>query len=358
MIGVDFLEAVQYKCPNCGAELQFKPETQEFGCDFCDSSFTHEEIKVICAKEENSIPDEKDSEAKKEFKEHTNLYHCASCGADIIAEENQTATFCYYCHNPVILSGRLSGDYKPSKVIGFKLTRENAVNAFKKWCGKRWFIPKDFKSDQQLEKMTGLYVPFWIADCDMKADFHAVGKKVRTWTSGNYRYKETKEYDVIRRADIFTNGIPADGESKIDDLLMEAIEPFNYADAKDFSMSYLSGFFADKYDVDKAAVFPRVRSRAENAAKKVINDSVTGYSLVSQRNESYKILNTSWQYMMLPVWFMTYKYNGEMYSFAVNGQTGKLAGTPPLDKKKLALFSLGIGVLAAVIVGIIIGGIL
>lgn len=352
------MEAVQYKCPNCGGELQFKPDKQAFGCDYCLSTFTEEEIKQVCAKTENSIPTDDEKQAQTDFSEHTSIYRCASCGAEIIAEENQTATFCYYCHEPVILSGRLSGDYKPGKVIGFKLTRDNAVSAFKKWCGSKWFIPKSFKSDQQLEKMTGLYVPFWVADCDIKADYSAVGRKIRTWTSGNYRYKETKEYDIIRRAEIFADGIPADGESKIDDDLMEAIEPFNYDDVKDFSMSYLSGFFADKYDVDKAAVFPRVKQRAEAASKKVISDSISGYTSVTPRNENYKIMNTKWQYMMLPVWFMTYKYNGELYSFAMNGQTGKLAGTPPLDKKKLSLVSLGIGVLTAVVVALITGGLL
>lgn len=352
------MDAVQYKCPNCGAELQFKPDTQDFGCEFCLSSFTEEEIKTACEKAENSIPSAEEQKNQEEFSEHTNIYHCGSCGAEIICDDNRTADFCYYCHAPVILSGRLSGDFMPSKVIGFRLNRDEAVDKFKKWCGKRFFLPKDFKSEQQLEKMTGLYVPFWVADCDMKADFHAVGKKVRTWTSGNYRYTETKEYDVIRKADIFTNGIPADGESKIDDDLMESIEPFDYKQAKDFSMSYLSGFFADKYDVDKAGVFPRIKLRAAQAAKNVINASVSGYTSVILHSENYRIVNTNWQYMLLPVWFMTYKYNGKIYSFAVNGQTGKLAGTPPLDKLKLRLFSLGIGVLSAVIIGIIMGGVL
>lgn len=349
------MEAVQYKCPNCGGELQFKPDKQNFGCDYCMSSFTEDEIKQVCAKAENSIPTDAEIQAQNDFTAHTNCYHCGSCGAEIIAEDNQTATFCYYCHEPVILSGRLSGDYMPSKVIGFKLTRDNAVAAFKKWCGNRWFLPKDFNTDQQLEKMTGLYVPFWIADCDIKADFQAVGKQVRSWSSGDYRYTETKEYDVLRKANVFTDGIPADGDSKIEDQLMEAIEPFDYGEVKNFSMSYLSGFFANKYDVDKAAVFPRVKTRAENAAKKVIKDSIGSYSSVSTRYESYRIMNTEWEYMMMPVWFMTYKYNGEMYSFAVNGQTGKLAGTPPLNKLKLRLFSAGFG-LATALIAFIIGG--
>ncbi|MBE6857131.1 MAG: hypothetical protein E7500_06865 [Ruminococcus sp.] len=351
------MEAVQYKCPNCSGELTFKPDKQAFGCDFCLSTFTEEEIKQACADAENSIPSPEALQTQQEFSEHTNVYHCGSCGAEVICEENETATFCYYCHEPVIMSGKMSGDYTPDKVIGFKLTRENAIEKFKAWCGKRIFLPKDFNTDTQLEKMTGLYVPFWIADCDMKADFMGSAEKIRRWTSGSYRYTETKYYEIVRSAKVFTDGIPADGETKIDDLLMESIEPYNYNDAKDFSMSYLSGFFADKYDVDKAAVFPRIRSRAAEAAKNVIRNSIVGYDRVSARSENYRILNTKWQYMLLPVWFMTYRYNGEVYSFAINGQTGKLAGTPPLDKKKLALFSVGFGLISALI-AFLIGGVL
>ena len=351
------MEAVQYKCPNCGAYLQFRPETQDFGCEYCMSAFSEAEIKEICAQQENSIPDENEVHETQEFEAHTNLYQCSSCGAEIIADDQQTATFCYYCHNPVILAGRLSGEYKPSKLIGFTITRENALEKFKAWCGKRWFLPRDFTSDSQLEKMTGLYVPFWVADCDIHADYHAVGKKIRSWSSGSYRYTETKEYDITRTAEIFTDGIPADGESKIDDLLMESIEPFDYTALKPFSMSYLSGFYADKYDVDKQMVFPRIRNRASDAAKNIIKNSVSGYNSVRVTSENYHIRNTKWEYMMLPVWFMTYKYKGEIYSFAINGQTGKLAGTPPLDTGKLKLFSAAVG-LAGALAAFLIGGVL
>ena len=345
------MDAVIYKCPNCGGELTFKPETQDFGCDFCLSRFTEEEIKKTCAKAENSIPDKE----QQDFSEHTNLYHCASCGAEIMCDDNQTATFCYYCHEPVILSGKMSGDYKPGKVIGFKRTREDAERQFKDWCGMRHFLPKDFVSAKQLEKMTGLYVPFWVADCSIKADYAANAKIIRSWTSGSYRYTETKEFAVTRKADIYTRGIPADGESKIDDLLMESIEPFDYTQAKDFSMSYLSGFFADKYDVDKAGVFPRIKERANRASMQVINNSIVGYTSVIPIKQDYKILNTDWEYMLLPVWFMTYRYRGNVYSFAVNGQTGKLAGTPPLNKLKLKLVSLGAGIAASAIATLIMG---
>ena len=244
-----------------------------------------------------------------------------------MCDDQQTALFCYYCHNPVILAGKMTGDFKPNKVIGFKLTRDQAVDKFKDWCGKKMFIPKDFKSEQQIEKITGLYVPFWVADCGIRADFSAVGKNIRTWSSGNYVYTETKEYRVVRDADM-----------------------------KDFSMSYLSGFFADKYDVDKAGVFPRIKSRASQAGKNVIRDSISSYSKLSVTSEDYKVQNTNWKYAMLPIWFMSYKYHDDVYEFAVNGQTGKLAGTPPLDKRKLKLFSAALG--AGVMLLVYLGGML
>lgn len=334
------MDAAQYKCPNCNAELTFDPVNQTLSCAYCLSKFTIDEIKAIYAEPEVITPEE-EKEAD-EFAEHTSLYHCASCGADIMADDRQTATFCYYCHNPVILSGKLKGDYKPSKIIPFKLDRATAISKFKQWCWTKRFVPRDFKTQEQIEKMTGLYVPFWVADCSIKADLSGIGYKVRSWRSGNYEYTETKEYNVNRSAMVQTAGIPADGESKIEDELMEAIEPYNYKELKDFSMSYFSGFYADKYDVDKKAVFPRIRQRANEVSKKVIHDSTRGYTHIKITNEQYNIQKTDWSYIMLPVWFMTYKYKDKVYEFAINGQTGKIAGSPPLDKGRLKLLCGGI----------------
>lgn len=346
------INASQYKCPNCGAEIVFDPETQMLACRYCRSSFTKEQFEEVNGEIQELAAE--NAAAEEEFSKHTNLYSCTNCGAQIMADEQTTATFCCYCHHPVILAGRLQGEYRPSKVIGFKIQRDQAIEMFTKWCGKKRFIPRDFKSVQQLEKMTGLYVPFWVTDCDIRVDYHAIGKKTRSWSSGNYRYTETKEYSVSRNSRIRANGIPADGESKIDDLLMESIEPFDYSALKDFDMSYFSGFFADKYDVDRAQVFPRIKARATQASQRIIRESVGGYSSVSVQCERYNIDKTRWEYIMLPVWFMTYKYNDKVYEFALNGQTGKLAGTPPLDKKRLAGFSAMIGLIVTFVIFMIL----
>jgi len=338
------LEAIQYKCPNCGGGLEYKADRQKFGCDFCLSEFTEQEVKEIFRDNESVDLTQNVREnisADNEFA-GGNLYSCSSCGAEIMSDANTAATFCVYCHNPVILTGRLSGDYRPNKIVPFVIEKNKAIEIFKSGMLKRLFIPSGFKSEQTLEKMTGLYVPFWLADCNVKTNMQAIGKHIRTWKQGDYKYTETREYAVSRHAGITFNGVPADGASKIDDSLMDALEPFDYSKLQNFSMSYLTGFLADKYDVDKGQVFPRIRQKLDTASRDILMSSITGYSSVSVSNFTNNIMKTDWNYALLPVWFMTYSYNGKMYEFAVNGQSGKLVGIPPLSKKKLFAFCLGL----------------
>lgn len=341
------LESIQYKCPNCNADLRFNPKKQGFSCEYCDSFFTPEECKQ--ANEQMQQEQQEQASVTDEFAEQNQLFICQSCGAELITDSDTTATECLYCHNPVILKGRLSGEYMPSKVIPFKITREEATQIFQDWCKKRKFLPKDFTSKSQLVHLHGVYVPFWVADCHVHGIMHADCRKIKHWTSGNYQYTETSEFDVFREADLDFNGIPADGQSKVDDNLMEAIEPFDYRDTVNFEMAYLSGFLSDKYDVNKVQVFPRVRNRAVNGSDMLLRSSMIGYDSVRVLQSDMNILSTKWQYMLLPVWFMTFHYQGKQYDFAINGQTGKQAGTPPLHTKKLLLVCILITILCGCI---------
>lgn len=328
-------EALQLKCPNCGATVEFKADRQKFVCDFCDSAFTESEINASNKHDEEEIY----PQSKNDFSEHTNLYICNSCGAEIVADENTAASFCHYCHNAVTLKGRVSGTLQPELIIPFKYTREQAEKAFHDWCGKKWFIPSDFRSKGQLEKMVGLYVPFWLADCKIDTSVICDAKNVSSYRSGDYRITHTRVYSVERAATMEYMGVPADGSKKLDDSLMDAVEPFNYQEFVPFSMNYFSGFYADKYDVDKSEVFPRIRKRMEEGAKRALMDDIKGYSTVTPQSSNMKVEKANWHYAMLPVWFMTYIHKGKKYFFAINGQTGKLAGIPPLSWAKTFIFA-------------------
>lgn len=354
------MNTVNYSCPNCGGKLVFDAERQSFTCEWCMSDFTQENINEIFGSGDNA-PSVSDGTASEElcrdFENGTGLYVCTSCGAEIIADDNTAATFCYYCHSPVALKGRLSGKYCPQKVIPFKISKEKAIDGFKEWCGKKLFLPSDFKSQATLEKITGMYAPYWLADCHVSASVIAEAKKVHTVTAGGYMVTTTEHFDVSRAAEMDYMGVPADGSKKLDDALMNSIEPYNYADLTDFSMSYLQGFCADKYDAEKADVLPMIKQRISNGAISALKDDIRGYDAVITKHESVRILKTDWHYMMLPVWFLSYDYRGEKYFYAMNGQTGKCSGHMPISKAKLAIASV-IGAVVGIGLGLLIGGVL
>lgn len=344
------MEALQLKCPNCGAAVEFKPDAQRFICDFCGSNFIEKEINAANETERKAAV-----EQDNYFSGHTNLYLCQSCGAEIVSDENTAATFCHYCHGGVVLKGRVSGALQPELIIPFKYTRDLAEKAFENWCTKKWFLPGDFKSKKQLEKMVGLYVPFWLSDCTVDSSVVCDAKNVSSYVSGNYRITHTRVYSVERAAVMEYKGVPADGSKKLDDALMDAIEPFDYNEFVPFNMNYFSGFYADKYDVDKETAFPRIKERMRQGAEQVLMNDISGYTSVSKQSANMAVKNAVWHYAMLPVWFMTYIHRGKKYFFALNGQTGKVAGIPPVSSKKLALLGAVLFLIFAVLGGLIGG---
>lgn len=352
---MDTQQALQLKCPNCGAAVEFKPDAGRFICDFCGSDFTEEQINAANERERKALFSEN---AENDFSRHTNLYLCQSCGAEIVADENTAATFCHYCHSPVSLKGRVSGALQPELILPFKYTRSLAEKAFRDWCGKKWFLPSDFTSAGQLEKMVGLYVPFWLADCFVNATVKCDAKNVSSHVSGNYRITHTRVYSVERGAVMEYRGVPADGSKKLEDQLMDAIEPFDYSRFVPFNMNYFSGFYADKYDVDKETAFPRIKERMRQGAEQALMNDISGYTSVSKLSSNMQVQKATWHYAMLPVWFMTYIHGGKKYFFALNGQTGKIAGIPPVSGGKLALLGIGLFLLFTIFGGLMGGALL
>lgn len=353
------MSVVTYKCPNCGGPLTFNAEGQNWKCDFCLSTFNNEDIQG----QNNEDPKKEDEEKKQqetsqnaEFEANAKTYSCPSCGAEIVTDATTAATFCYYCHNPTIIPGQLSGKYRPAKVIPYKFDRNAATEIFKNWCKKKPLLSKSFTTSSQLELLSGIYIPFWLFDCDTRGKIVAECKNIRTWTSGDKRYTETKFYSVMRAGVASFNGVPADGSKKMDDKLMEILEPYDYNEMQDFSMTYLSGYFAEKYDVDLDGVMGRLSERINSYSTSLLNGTINGYDSVYVKECSNDIFKTGSQLVLLPTWMFTYKYKDKTYIFAMNGQTGKIAGNLPLSGGRMAAW---FGAISAIIFTIImLGGIL
>ncbi|MGF7109539.1 hypothetical protein [Treponema pedis] len=344
--------SLNYKCPGCGAPIKFNPKIGGFKCEYCFNKYSEEELTSYLersAAKKDSAQEPLSSGSGNGIKQ----YVCGNCGAEVAAGETSSASFCYYCHSPVILNDRLSGEFKPDKVIPFKIDKKEAVSKFKEWVRGKRYVPSDFTSQSTQDKITGIYLPYWQADIEADINYHAVGVSVSSWTSGDKEYTKTDKYDINRSGKIDINNIKELAFTKIDKNLINGISIYDEDEQIDFSAGYLAGFFAEQYDIKKEEAEPVFTEKAKTTAINAIRDSADYSSIEDEKDESvYSIKDC--RYVLLPSWILTYLYKGKTYVFAVNGQTGKSFGELPLDKTRLALFSALVSAAAAGL--LILGG--
>lgn len=330
-------ETIVYKCPNCSAALKYDAGTEKMLCEYCGSSFDTDTLKQYdeaLKKEKEAKEPEWEGYKSKEWEGNEKLYVCKTCGAELLSDDNTAATICPYCGNAAVLTDRVSGAFRPDMMIPFKVEKKAAAEAYKQFCKGKILLPKDFLKNSRVDEVKGVYVPFWLFDADVDASMTYNATRTHTYRRGEYMITETSHYLIIREGSMGYDLVPVDGSVKIDDAYMEAIEPFNYAEAVDFGSAYLSGFMADKYDVDSSAAMPRANERIRNSTRSVFDGTVVGYSGVIPRSTSINLKKSSIHYALLPVWMFGSEYEGKTYRFAMNGQTGKFVGELPVSKKK------------------------
>ncbi|MBQ2726896.1 MAG: hypothetical protein IJF78_14425 [Clostridia bacterium] len=327
----------EYKCPCCGGAIAFDSTLQKMKCPYCDTEY---EMETLAAYDTELKEESADSihwnKPDSEWDEGENngllTYVCKSCGGEIVGDETTAAMSCPYCDNPVVMMGQVSGGLKPDLVIPFKLDKKAAKAALVKHYGGKKLLPKVFSDENHIDEVRGIYVPFWLFDADADAKVRYKASNLRHWSDSRYDYTETTCYSVTRGGSLGFSHVPVDGSSKMADELMESIEPLNMAEAVDFQTAYLAGYLADKYDVDSDTSIERANERIKKSTADAFAKTVQGYTMVAADSTSINLKKGNVRYALLPVWILNTTWNGQKYTFAMNGQTGKFVGDLPMDK--------------------------
>jgi len=315
------MPSTTYKCPACGGGLVYNPEILKFSCDYCGSTFEEKQLT-------DKLQDQSDAV------EHSVIYSCPSCGAEIVTDETTAATFCYYCHNPVVLSGRLSGEFHPDFVLPFTVSKEAAKTAFLNWIGKKRYVPKRFYDEENLEKITGVYYPYWLANYQLAGSFDGEGTVVNSVVTPMETIVTTKHYDVGRQGTLEFTDIERSALQKADRKLADGVHPYNLTQMKEFSETYLSGFQAEKRDIDNTELHESVEAELKQYARPMLTRDLSYSSL--NGNVSTTVRKAEFKYALLPAWVITYHNQaGQIFYYSMNGQTQATCGVLPLDKGKL-----------------------
>lgn len=344
---------LEQKCKNCGAPLRYDPESGMLVCDHCGTrTEIPEEMRPKDVSFDGFDFDRLGKQAEAESPEALPIYHCVSCGAEVIAPAEQIATTCPYCSNNIVLTDKVSGKLRPEGIIPFRIDQKHLPDAMKKYYKGKVLLPKNFFSQSTMGKITGVYVPFWMFSGRLCGDLVYHAETQSTHREGDYLVTDTNHYEVKRHADLRFEDIPVDASGRIDDRLMDSIEPFDMSDAKAFDMRYLAGFTADRFDLEKGDVADRAKRRMATTAENAVNSSLAAYSS-AYRTGGNLAAQIKARYMLLPVYLFSLTHEGKSYEFAVNGQTGRVMGDLPVSKSVSArYFAVRMIIPAAVIIGI------
>lgn len=315
------MSVISHNCPSCGSILNYNIEGHSWVCNDCKNEYTINDLKKILS--------------KKELKRYG--YVCENCGADIIALEDSISTTCVYCDSPVIIRERMRGYNKPDYIVPFERTSEDIIKLFLSQKGNRVMCPNDYFFVGNIESISGVYVPYWLYNCDV--DFSCQGETF------DHRGERV---DVVRRAECKFERIPADAKTKLNNRYLSGIEPFDYKKIKPFEFSYLAGFSAERYDEEFEETFDeQIKERIyESTLSKISN--VDSYSFVYEHLEKEILVkNIKVEYVLMPVWCIKVKYKGVLYTYYVNDQNMVISGIYPVSRLKEMFFWILILILTA-----------
>jgi len=348
----------EQKCPGCGAAMRYDPQQGKLICDFCGAVAEIPPETAEESEEEVAVQgfdfDALSHQAEQADAQGLPVYLCRSCGAEVITPAEQAALTCPYCGNNIVLTEKVTGKLRPDGVVPFQIDAKGLPDAMTRFFKDKALLPKGFFSQSTMEKVTGVYVPFWVFNGRMTGALRFDGQKSRVYRRGDYEITETAHYQVVRDVDLPFNNVPVDASGRIDDALMDSLEPFRMEEAKPFDMRYLAGFTADRFDRAREEVAERARERMVSTAEKAAEASVAMEYELPRRTGGSLSADLSARYLLLPVYLFELAHGGKRYAFAVNGQTGKVVGELPTDKGVSFRYFLLRALIPAAVIGAIV----
>lgn len=346
---------IHIQCPNCGSsEIGYSAEIKMLQCTHCRHTWDLPKGRDKIIERKLGEGFNLESYPKGLGETETKTYHCKGCGSQTAFPKTKVNITCPFCGSTAVNEEASAANViEPAGVLPFTFPQKQALAAFTSWIGDGWFHPNDLAKQAALDKIQGVYLPFWTFDAYTES----------TWTaeSGYYYYTTETYTDSEGRQQTrqvqHVRWVPASGyyEQFFDDVLVvashgikqadiEKVYPFNLDEVVNYDSQYILGWECEIYQKDIKQGFTIAddlmnKYLYEACGRKVPGDTYRGLSVSTRKSD------LTFKHILLPVWIAAYTYNNKIYQFIVNGQNGKIHGEKPYSPWKIAL-----AIIAAIIV--------
>lgn len=340
--------ARQFPCEQCGAKVVFAPGTDSLRCPYCGNE-THIPSSSDGIEEHDFLEAVGDDLGDDAEHEEVTSVQCGSCAALVEPSPSHEAFPCPYCGSSIVareISQRL---LKPSAILPFKIDRQRATELFRGWIHKLWFAPNALKRLAELDgRLQGLYAPYWTYDADtvstytgQRGDNYTV-TRTRTVTRDGKTVTERYQDTEIRwrpaagRVWRDFDDVLVVGSSSLPRNLAEELEPWDLQNLVTYADEYLSGFTAERYQIDVKAGWRRATERMEDVIRGDVRRDIGGdHQRIATLNTKHS--DITFKHVLLPMWICSYRYKEKIFRFLVNARTGEVQGQRPWSWVKISL---------------------
>ena len=352
------------RCPHCGSsDVAFDEKTGKLKCSYCRSlidpelindndDIAHLKGKIVGGGAEKIIDDKTMITMK-----------CSACGSKItINTDESLSARCPWCRNILSVQDKLPNGAVPDMILPFKVTRNRAFEAMRDYVEKhKAFAKTEFVQQFSKENLMGVFLPYMVVDMNVGAEMSGEGEHlVRRYTVGSGDNRETRydadSYNVHRKFDLIVDDLTIEASSdklNQDTLIntnnvVNAIMPFDTKNAVKWDARLVRGYACEKRDVNITDLDRKVKLQTEDIMRYQMLDSISffdrGVRWDKMRLEQKGI---KWKTAYMPVWLYSYldnRGNGQVFLHyvAINGRTGEMVGSTPMDGKKAALLILAV----------------
>ncbi len=352
----------RFPCENCGAEYRFDPGRGVLHCDHCgheepiaSSPWGGARLKELDF--ETALAHDLPVQDMVEIR----VTSCPNCGAQIEFAPDSHATECPFCATPIVTDTGAQRRIKPRGVLPFAMDERSARKAMTDWLGSLWFAPNGLrKYARKGRRMQGIYVPYWTFDADTQSRYR--GERGTVYYTTRTVMRDGKRVQE-RVAQVRWNAVSGRVARFFDDVLVlashslpksytDALEPWDLAALEPYQPEYLAGFHAEGYTVDLTEGFTEARAHMARVIERDVRFDIGG-DRQRIHDIDTSVRDVTFKHVLLPVWLAAYKYRGQTYRFVVNGQSGRVQGERPWSAVKIA-FAVILGLILAGIVGYIV----
>ena len=326
------IDTTTVQCDNCGGGLFFDPKTAGLKCKNCNSLFPFSKQRDLL---KNDFVDS--SIQNRNWSQESRVFHCDSCGAEIIVTGYDVTTVCPYCGNGYVSKVDKLPGLKPDKVVPFKLDETQAQELFQKGVKKHFFAPSVIKKKIPESKIRGLLIPSFLFDSNTISSYDGVLEKVTTTTDSKGRVqRNVRRFSIKGTKKLSFNDIVVESSSKFEQSQVNSLLPYNLNESYHFDYNFLRGYFVEHYQDSLDVCFSKAKVAMDSKIKSSIL-SEYNYTNVVKLDINTSYLDRKYSYTLLPVYTIEYEYKKKKVINIMNGQTGRIGKGLPVSPLKVSL---------------------